>query len=142
LFLARRLQPNSVNARLYESSRARHCATGLARLFVAHEDSARLRRLAAAAHVSIEADAPELVVEVAEGRARIASDERRRAEAGPAVAPHLDDRKPDQRCVAGEELLGDGGVWNSPRIVEGSVYAACRVWVLSFSDSSGARQPQ
>jgi len=32
--------------------------------------------------------------------------------------------------------------WNSPRIVEGSVYAACRVWVLSFSYSIGARQPQ
>ncbi len=33
-------------------------------------------------------------------------------------------------------------MWNSPRIVEGSVYAACRVWVLSFSYVMGARQPQ
>ncbi|HXQ29096.1 MAG TPA: peptidylprolyl isomerase [Gemmatimonadales bacterium] len=39
-------------------------AAGLARLFIAHEDSARLRRLAAAAHVLVEANAPELVREM------------------------------------------------------------------------------
>jgi hypothetical protein len=47
----------------------------------------------------------------------------------------------DPRSVS-ESMLDISVLWKSPRIVEGSGYAARRVRVVIFSYAIGARQPQ